>query len=177
MMRRAGIGHFWMAMAALTLAVGSGGFAVPVQAASTVPSTVQCHIDQAVFDTPAGGARFTIEIADTAAERALGLMNRPSMRKSAGMLFIYETPQPVAFWMKNTLIPLDMIFMDAHGTVVTVAANARPHDETPIPGGSAIQYVLEINGGLAHALGITPGVSMAHPSIAKGTAALPCATP
>lgn len=140
-------------------------------------AAVQCKEDQAIFDTASGGARFTIEIADTEAERAQGLMNRPAMRKSAGMLFIYPKPQPVAFWMKNTLIPLDMIFMDAQGRVVSVAAQARPHDETPIPGGSAIQYVLEINGGLAQALGIAPGVSMAHPRIAPETAALPCAAP
>ena len=69
------------------------------------------------------------------------------------MLFVYEGPRRVAFWMKNTLIPLDMIFADATGRVTRVHANAVPLDETPIDGGEGVQFVLEINGGLADAAG------------------------
>ncbi|MGO4854545.1 DUF192 domain-containing protein [Phaeovulum sp. W22_SRMD_FR3] len=173
MKQRAGMMRRILMRATVALSLLGAATMVPGQARADV----QCQSDQAVFATAAGGARFTIEIADTEAERAQGLMNRPAMPRSAGMLFIYPKPQPVAFWMKNTLIPLDMIFMDAGGTVVSVAARARPHDETPIPGGEAIQYVLEINGGLAQALGIVPGVSMAHPRIAPAHAALPCSRP
>ena len=118
--------------------------------------------------------RFTVEIADTVEERSQGLMNRPAMPTSAGMLFVYQAPQRASFWMRNTLIPLDMIFADATGTVQRVHENALPHDETPIDGGSGILAVLEINGGLARRLGIGPGTVMRHAVFAGGPAAWPC---
>jgi uncharacterized protein len=112
-----------------------------------------------------GSARFTVEVADDNAERAQGLMNRESMASGAGMLFIYDAPQPASFWMKNTLIPLDMIFIDERGLVREVKSNAIPGDETPIFGGTDILMVLEINGGLAGRLGITPGSEIRHPGL------------
>jgi uncharacterized membrane protein (UPF0127 family) len=118
--------------------------------------------------------RFTVEIADDAGERAQGLMNRESMAKFAGMLFVYETPQPVAFWMRNTLIPLDMLFFDGSGRLERIKVNATPHDETPIPGGDDIRYVLEINGGLSQALGIEPGAVIRSPALDQSLAAWPC---
>jgi uncharacterized membrane protein (UPF0127 family) len=118
--------------------------------------------------------RFTVEIADDAGERAQGLMNRESMAKFAGMLFVYETPQPVAFWMRNTLIPLDMLFFDGSGRLERIKVNATPHDETPIPGGDDIRYVLEINGGLSQALGIEPGAVIRSPALDQSVAAWPC---
>ena len=117
-----------------------------------------------------GQARFTVEVADEPAERSQGLMHRESMAQSAGMLFVYERPQRVSFWMRNTLIPLDMIFMDADGIVRRVHENAVPLDETSIPGGDDIQYVLEINGGLAGRLGIVEGSELRHPQIAPNPA-------
>jgi len=96
-----------------------------------------------------GSARFTVEIADDPQERAVGLMNRPEMPRSSGMLFIYEQPQRVAFWMENTLIPLDMLFLTPDGVVQRIHENAIPLDRTAIPGGDGILAVLEINGGLA----------------------------
>jgi uncharacterized membrane protein (UPF0127 family) len=77
------------------------------------------------------------------------------------------------FWMKNTLIPLDMIFADAAGRVTRVHAMAVPGDETPVEGGAGVQFVLEINGGLAERLGIAPGAELRHPAIGDG-AAWPC---
>lgn len=121
-----------------------------------------------------GTARFRVEIADSAAERNQGLMHRDHMASSAGMLFVYERPQRVSFWMQNTLIPLDMIFMDETGTVTRIHENAVPHDRTPIPGGNEVQYVLEINGGLSATLGITEGSEMRHPSVDPARAAWPC---
>jgi hypothetical protein len=124
---------------------------------------------------PAGGvARFTVEVADDAAERARGLMFRDDMPTGAGMLFVYPEAGPVSFWMKNTLIPLDMVFADAAGRVVHVHENAVPLDETPIPGRGAVQFVLEINGGLARGLGIAAGAEMRHPAIPQDTAAWAC---
>ena len=117
-----------------------------------------------------GTARFTVEVADEPAERSLGLMNRENMSQSAGMLFVYERPQRAVFWMKNTLIPLDMIFADETGLVTKVHENAVPLDLTGIDGGDDVQFVLEINGGLSGQLGISEGSVLRHPSI--GDAAL-----
>ncbi|MBT8460852.1 MAG: DUF192 domain-containing protein, partial [Boseongicola sp.] len=114
-----------------------------------------------------GQARFTVEVADDPGERSQGLMNRESMARSAGMLFVYEFPQRVAFWMRNTLIPLDMIFLDETGTVQRIHENAIPLDETAIPGGDNIQYVLEINGGLSERFGIDEGSVLRHPAIGE----------
>ena len=121
-----------------------------------------------------GQAQFRVEVADDAAERAQGLMFRESMSSSAGMLFIYETPQHARFWMQNTLIPLDMIFADASGRVTHVHSDARPLDRTPINGGEGVQFVLEVNGGLAARLGIGPGAEMRHPAIPSDSAVWPC---
>jgi hypothetical protein len=124
----------------------------------------------------AGGlVRFSVEIADDAGERAVGLMNRETMPKSSGMLFVYDHPQAVAFWMKNTLIPLDMIFAGPDGRVRRVHANAVPHDLTPIDGGDGIFAVLEINGGLSKALGITEGSVIRHPAFDQDQAIWSCA--
>ncbi|PLL13686.1 hypothetical protein C0V75_06235 [Tabrizicola sp. TH137] len=119
-------------------------------------------------------ARFTVDVADDGAERAQGLMFRESMPASAGMLFVYEAPQRASFWMKNTLIPLDMIFADETGRVTRVHENAVPHDTTPIDGGDAVRFVLEINGGLAARMGIAAGAELRHPAIPQETAAWPC---
>jgi uncharacterized membrane protein (UPF0127 family) len=104
--------------------------------------------------------RFSVELADDEAEREVGLMNRDRMAMSAGMLFAYDAPRHVYFWMKNTLIPLDMVFADASGQVTQVHSNALPLDETPIDGGVGVTYVLEINGGLAARLGLAKGAVM-----------------
>lgn len=119
-----------------------------------------------------GQARFSIDLAATPKERNRGLMFVKKMPASYGMLFVYDRPQRVAFWMKNTLIPLDMIFADARGVVQNVHANSVPGDLTSIPGKGQIQYVLEINGGMARMLGIGPGTELRHPAIAD--AAWPC---
>ena len=120
-----------------------------------------------------GAAQFHVELADDAGERAQGLMFREAMASGAGMLFVYDTPQQPYFWLKNTLIPLDMIFADARGVVTRVHSNAVPQDETPIDGGPGVRFVLEINGGLAARLGLAPGAQMRHPAIPD--AAWPCA--
>ncbi|MFM7445829.1 MAG: DUF192 domain-containing protein, partial [Tabrizicola sp.] len=114
-------------------------------------------------------------VADEAEERSRGLMFREAMPLNEGMLFVYDAPRRVGFWMKNTLIPLDMVFADASGTVTRVHPNAVPGDLTPIDGGEGVQYVLEINGGLAAKLGIAPGAVMRHPAIAADGAVWPCA--
>ena len=133
-----------------------------------------CRSDTVELRGPWGQARFAIELADDPAERARGLMFRESLPQSSGMLFVYEAPQRATFWMKNTLIPLDMVFLDPAGRVLGVHAMARPGDETIIDGGPGVLGVLEINGGLAARLGIAEGSELRHPAFAAGPAAWPC---
>ncbi len=149
--------------------------AAAVAAAGALPARADpaCAPDRVDLRWPGGGEVFAVEVADDAAERAQGLMFRKAMDPASGMLFVYEAPRAVAFWMKNTLIPLDMIFADPAGRVTRVHAMAVPGDETPVEGGSGVQFVLEINGGLAERLGIAPGAELRHPSIGDG-AAWPC---
>jgi uncharacterized membrane protein (UPF0127 family) len=114
----------------------------------------------AVFHTSKGTFSFRLEIAETERDREIGLMNRRSLAPDAGMLFDFHTEQPVAFWMENTYIPLDMVFMAADGTVRSIHADAIPMDETPIPSGSPVRFVLEIAGGRAAEIGLRVGDKM-----------------
>ena len=129
-----------------------------------------CREDNVKLRGPWGQARFSVEVADSVGERARGLMFREDMPKSRGMLFIYPRPSIVSFWMKNTLIPLDMLFLDDMGVVQRVHHRAIPGDLSHIPGGQGILAVLEINGGLAEAMGITAGTQMQHPAFGAGAA-------
>ncbi|MEM9717258.1 MAG: DUF192 domain-containing protein, partial [Pseudomonadota bacterium] len=104
-----------------------------------------------------GSVAFDVDVADDFAERSQGLMFVEEMARSKGMLFVYNRPQRVAFWMRNTLIPLDMLFFDEMGVLQKIHVNAVPLDETAIPGGDDIQYVLEINGGLSDLFAIPEG--------------------
>ncbi|QFU08411.1 hypothetical protein PARPLA_03010 [Rhodobacteraceae bacterium THAF1] len=101
-------------------------------------------------------------------------MNVESMPTMQGMLFVYESEQPASFWMRNTLIPLDMLFMDDSGTITHIHENAVPLDETPIPGGDKVRAVLEINGGLSARLGIEEGTVLRHPALPQDEAAWAC---
>ena len=133
-----------------------------------------CSPDVAELRGTGAAARFSVEVADDPAERAVGLMNRESMPSSAGMLFVYERPQRAQFWMRNTLIPLDMIFVNQTGLVTHVHENAIPLDETGIDGGPDVKFVLEINGGLARALGIGAGAALRHPAVPQDQAIWRC---
>jgi len=134
----------------------------------------QCSNDQITLRGDWGQARFSIEVADNAESRARGLMYRESLPTMAGMLFVYPAPKPVGFWMKNTLIPLDMLFIDPTGTVTSLHHMAIPHDERPIFGGDDTLAVLEINGGLARRMGITAGTQVQHPGLPQDSAAWGC---
>ncbi|MDV7141867.1 DUF192 domain-containing protein [Tropicimonas sp. TH_r6] len=140
---------------------------------SPLAALAECTPDTAELRGSWGQAQFRIELADTPEERARGLMFRETLPRSAGMLFVYEEPGRASFWMKNTLIPLDMLFIDTTGIVTHVHARAIPGDLTPIDGGDGVRLVLEINGGLAEAMGIGPGSELRHPAIGPN-AAWPC---
>ena len=152
--------------------VGSGLIAAALFWAGA--AVADCAPDGLELRGPSGMQHFSIEIADTPQERETGLMFREKMPLSAGMLFVYEQPQHAQFWMKNTLIPLDMIFADASGTVTRVHANAVPQDLSVIDGGEGVRYVLEINGGMAKRMGIVEGAQMRASAIAQTDAVWPC---
>lgn len=96
------------------------------------------------------------------------------MPRLSGMLFIYERPTRASFWMRNTLIPLDMLFIDPDGRVAHIHENAIPLDETAIPGGDGRLAVLEINGGLSSQLGLEVGSIIRHPQMPQDIAIWPC---
>ncbi|WP_296424272.1 DUF192 domain-containing protein [Yoonia sp.] len=128
------------------------------------PLWAVCAVDKVTVSGPWGRAHFTVDVADDPQERASGLMFVAQMPMLTGMLFVYERPQSVSFWMKNTLIPLDILFVSPTGEVLAIHDNAVPGDLTPIAGGDGVQMVLEINGGLARRLGIGVGDVLQHPS-------------
>ncbi|WP_416915807.1 MAG: DUF192 domain-containing protein [Roseicyclus sp.] len=159
----------------MRLAVVIAAFAASFVFVSGGWAQASCSAERLEMRGDFGSVRFRVVVADTPQERAQGLMHVPEMPRMSGMLFVYERPQAVSFWMENTLIPLDMIFADETGVVRRIHENAIPLDRTPIPGGEGIQYVLEINGGMAALLGLGVGDEMRHPAIAQNLAAWPCA--
>jgi len=112
-----------------------------------------------------GGKRipFKVEIADTDERRALGLMYRTSLPADAGMLFDFKHDQDVAMWMRNTRIPLDMLFIDRTGRIVNIAERAVPFSEATISSAAPVLAVLELNGGTAARLGLKPGDRVIYP--------------
>ena len=107
--------------------------------------------------------KFDVDLALDDVQRARGLMFREKLGPYEGMLFDFYKEAPVSFWMKNTLIPLDMIFIAADGTIRSIHANAVPHSTETIPSQFPVRAVLEINGGSAKLLGIKPGDKILHP--------------
>ncbi|MBI1172001.1 DUF192 domain-containing protein [bacterium] len=148
---------------------------IGIWALAAGPGFAACAPGAVELRWPGGGqARFTVEIADTDAEREQGLMFRDHLASSAGMLFVFDAPEHAHFWMKNTLIPLDMVFADQTGRVTVVHSNAVPGDLTPIDGGEGVAYVLEIKGGLAARMGIVPGADLRSDRIDQSLALWPC---
>jgi uncharacterized membrane protein (UPF0127 family) len=106
---------------------------------------------------------FSVEIVDNEADRAKGLMFRKELPEGKGMLFDFKTEQDVSFWMENTYIPLDMLFIRADGQILRIAENTEPLSRRIIPSGGKVLAVLEVIGGTARKFGIAPGDRVAHP--------------
>ena len=100
---------------------------------------------------------FSVEIAETDAEREKGLMFRKELPEGSGMLFDFHREQEVGFWMQNTYIPLDMIFIRGDGRILSIAENTEPLSDRLVPSGGPVRAVLEVIAGTAHKLGIAPG--------------------
>jgi uncharacterized membrane protein (UPF0127 family) len=112
---------------------------------------------EVTVQTESGSHTFSVEIMRTAEERSKGLMFRKYLAPDAGMLFDFGDPLPVSMWMKNTYIPLDMLFISKDGVVHKIAENTTPHSTEIISSNSQVKYVLEINGGLSAQFGFKPG--------------------
>ncbi len=131
--------------------------------ASVCAATRAEAFESLTIATATGDHVFSVEIAATPETRERGLMYRRFMPQDRGMLFEFDRDDPVAFWMRNTLIPLDMVFIARNGRVTRVVDRAEPLSETPIPSGGPCAAVLELNGGVAAAIGLRAGDAVRHP--------------
>lgn len=162
---RSRFGHVVLAVALVSaMVVGISSVAV----SPTRAETLVVALDRLEIVTAKGRTSFSIEIVDTEESRARGLMFRKSMADDHGMLFDFRREEPVWFWMKNTYLPLDMIFARADGTIVSIARDATPLSEAAIASGGAVRFVFEVNAGGAARLGLSPGDRLVHPRIRVG---------
>ncbi len=150
--RRRARGWFWMPVIALLALCTSGGFGA--QAAS---------IQTLEIVTRNGVHVFSVEMATTEEERQTGLMHRKELPDGKGMLFDFSPEQQISMWMKNTFIPLDMIFIRADGRILRIAENTEPQSLKIISSGGLAKGVLEVIAGTAQKYGIVPGDRVAHP--------------
>ncbi|WP_029032187.1 DUF192 domain-containing protein [Salinarimonas rosea] len=127
------------------------------------PRTVAQELQPLTIVTDEGKHAFQVELAATDEDRRRGLMFRRSMPAEQGMLFDFERVAPVSMWMRNTYIPLDMLFIDAGGTIVRIAEDTEPLSERTIPSGQPVLSVLELNAGTARRLRIEAGDRVEHP--------------
>lgn len=118
--------------------------------------------ERLTIDTRNGPVTFTVEIADDEAERNQGLMFRESLADDRGMLFHFQQPEHASFWMRNTIISLDIIFIAPDGRILNIADHTTPYSEAPIPSAGLTRGVLEIRAGRAEELGIRPGDHVRH---------------
>jgi uncharacterized membrane protein (UPF0127 family) len=136
--------------------------AVAISAGQTGAGWAESGLEKLEIDTAGGPRILQVEVMHSEQERERGLMFRKYLPKDRGMLFDFPVEEPIMMWMKNTYIPLDMVFMDHDGRVVGIARNAEPLSETIIPSGAPAAGVLEINGGEADTLGIKTGDVVHH---------------
>lgn len=129
------------------------------------PASAPATAARVSIDTGERKLVFRVEVASTPEEHARGLMYRTSLAADAGMVFVFAEPQIQTFWMKNTLIPLDMIFIGTDRRIVGVVENAAPETTVGRRVDAPSQYVLEIGGGLAGQLGIRAGQSVDFPGV------------
>src|SRR5689334_36383 len=142
--------HAWVSLALLGLLVAAGPAQPGGEQTVEIASKTRVHI-------------FAVEIADNDADRAKGLMYRKELPEGQGMLFDFHRDQDVSFWMQNTYIPLDMIFIRGDGRILRIAENTEPLSTRLIPSGGPVRAVLEVIGGTSRKLGIAPGDRVASP--------------
>jgi uncharacterized membrane protein (UPF0127 family) len=158
-----------LAVVAIVAIVAALGFYVGMPQ-SSADQAMRLPVDPAplVAETAGGERSFTIEIADDQSERSAGLMFRETMDDDHGMLFVFQETRPVGFWMKNTPMPLDIVFIGEDGKVLDVLPGEPFSEALVSPGTSTpVRYVLELKRGIAEKAGIKEGGAIRHPAIAR----------
>jgi len=130
---------------------------------------VQFPVSKLTIETATGSHPFAVEVATDSTQHARGLMYRRDLAPDRGMIFLYEKDQEVLMWMKNTYIPLDMMFIDHAGRIVGIAANTTPLSTDIIPSNAPVKAVLEVAGGTAARLKIETGSRVVYPAFAPET--------
>jgi uncharacterized membrane protein (UPF0127 family) len=148
--------------AALAFLTGTGLTAAGPWGAAGAEPAAKVATETLELVTANGTVTLDVEIADTPAKQALGLMYRTELAEKHGMLFLHDRPRESSMWMRNTYIPLDMVFIRADGTVHRIAAMTEPHSEAIIASNGPVAGVLEIAGGAAARLGLKPGDKVRH---------------
>lgn len=159
--------RFWPALAGVLLVVMAAGIWLALDTPTVADSramVLPVDPEPLLIETAAGERSFTIEVADDPAERERGLMYRANMDDSHGMLFVFEQQRPVGFWMKNTPMPLDLVFISQDG-VVQAIKKGEPFSEAPISPGEPVRFVLELKEGTAAANQIVEGDRVRHKAI------------
>lgn len=154
------------ALASLALPLAAA--AIPAAVPAAVHAQDAARTEPLTIATRGGPQRFDVEVMRNDADRARGLMFRRSMAPNHGMLFDFAKVEPVAMWMKNTYLPLDMLFIRPDGTVARIAADTEPLSTRTILSGEPVLAVLELNAGTAARLGIRPGDRVEHPLFRAG---------
>ncbi|HVJ51392.1 MAG TPA: DUF192 domain-containing protein [Aliidongia sp.] len=132
--------------------------AVPLLMAAGAPPKLQSFEKGEITVISANGPhKFKVEIAASDGQREQGLMFRQQMAADAGMIFIWQQPQPIVMWMENTYIPLDMLFVDENGVILNIRERAVPFSREQIPSAGPAKVAIELNGGTAAKLGIKAG--------------------
>lgn len=148
---------------AVLLAIPGASLAAPKAGACTAGQAELRPLQPLTLVTDKGRFNIQVEVADTFQSRETGLMCRTHLAPDRGMLFDFKRPTDgIGFWMHNTLIPLDIIFIRPDGAVLSIARNAHPLDDSPLPAGGPVRGVLEIAGGRAAQLGLLPGDKVLH---------------
>jgi uncharacterized membrane protein (UPF0127 family) len=144
--------------------------ALTSHAAAQTQRAVAFDRDTLAIETSSGAHRFNVELARTPAQQSQGLMYRRKLAPDAGMLFVYPAPYRISMWMKNTLIPLDMVFIGADGRVVDIAQRTVPLSLQPISTSEPALAVFEVNAGTASRLDIRKGDIVRHAAFASARA-------
>lgn len=157
-----------LAVAAIAAIVAALGFYLNNPLPSSASQAMRLPVDPAplVATTASGRHEFSVEIADDPSERAAGLMFREAMDDDRGMLFVFEETRPVQFWMKNTPMPLDLVFIGSDHTVRAVLPG-EPFSEATIGPQEPVRFVLELKRGTAEQTGISNGDRLEHPAMGK----------
>jgi len=155
------------ALACVALAAAPG--LAPALAQPITHAQPQLRLESLDIVTQRGVFHFKVEMAITSRSQEIGLMFRPALPPDRGMLFEqYRVPREAAYWMKNCPVPLDMLFIRADGTILSIARNTTPYSEQPIYSGGPVTGVLELRGGRAAEIGAQPGDQVRHPFFRHG---------